>query len=471
MKQKAIVRKPPSGTSLGISGVFPHLAVKAEHFPARTETGIGALMPWANRLWFVTYVAHKQGSGAGTGLFSIDDSFRLTKHPESVVGTYANRMIHKQTSQLIIGPHIIDAKGRIRTFKDLVNTRLTATCEHLQDPANKVYFQGMEGEFFEADVRTLKVRLLYDLLKELAMGERCRPHFKDAYTDHGRVVVANNSYYATDFDRGHSDGRLAEWDGDSWRVLERTQFNTVAGRKAGDLGSAIFAVGQDRASAVFKVYLPATGWQTYRLPKATHTQDHAWTTEWPRIREVESERWMMNASGMFYELPSMTYANRVWAVRPVCSHLRIIGDYCSWNGLLVMAGDQTTPIGDSNTYVGQPQANLWFGKTDDLWTWGKPAGWGGPWWEKAVNAGEPSDPYLMTGFEHKCMHLRHDRNAEVRMQVDVDFMGTGVWCPYAEIAVGASGYAHHVFPEGFSAHWVRVTSDTACTATAQLVYT
>jgi len=34
---------------ININGVFPHLAVVAEHIP-RTETGIGALMPWADRL-------------------------------------------------------------------------------------------------------------------------------------------------------------------------------------------------------------------------------------------------------------------------------------------------------------------------------------------------------------------------------------------------------------------------------------
>ena len=93
---------------LNISGVLPSLAVKATHLPARTETGIGALMPWADKLWFVTYVAHKEGTGGGTGLFSIDDDMTLTKHPASVVGTYANRMIHKQSNQCIIGPHIID---------------------------------------------------------------------------------------------------------------------------------------------------------------------------------------------------------------------------------------------------------------------------------------------------------------------------------------------------------------------------
>jgi hypothetical protein len=57
----------------GISGVFPNLAVKAAHLPKRSETGIGALMPWADKLWLVTYVAHKKGSGDGTGLFTIDD--------------------------------------------------------------------------------------------------------------------------------------------------------------------------------------------------------------------------------------------------------------------------------------------------------------------------------------------------------------------------------------------------------------
>lgn len=460
----------PSASRPVFSGVMPHLAVKAGHLPARTETGIGALMPWANRLWFVTYVAHKHASGSGTGLFSVDDGMSLTKHPESVVGTYANRMIHKESNQLFIGPHAIDVDGNVRTIAPLVDVRITATCRHLTDPANKVYMVGMEGEFAEVDVNTLEVRMLADLKQELAMGERCRPHFKDAYTAHGRVVVANNSYYAADFLRGHSDGRLAEWDGKVWTVLERTQFNTTAGRLAGDMGEAIYAVGQDRASALLKVYLPSTGWRNYRLPKATHTQDHAWTTEWPRIREIESERWMVNASGLFYELPAMTYADAVWGLRPVCSHLRIVGDYCSWNGLLVMAGDQTTPIGDANAYVGQPQANLWFGKSDDLWQWGKPTGWGGPWWETAVKAGEPSDPFLMTGFEHKCLHVRHDGGDGVRVTVQVDFMGQGQWVDYETLKI-KGGYAYHVFPTGFSAHWVRVVADRAGVATAQFAYT
>jgi len=461
------VRK--TGRRVNINGTFPHLAVKAAHLPARTETGIGALMPWAGRLWFVTYVAHKSKSGGGTGLFSIDDNMEIAKHEASRVGTYANRIIHHESNQLIIGPHAIDVDGNVRTFEDLVDVRLTAAARHLEDPENKVYFLGMEGEFYEADVHTLRATPLFDLMAELDLQKRA--HFKDAYTDHGRVVVANNSYYPEDFQRDESDGRLAEWDGNAWRVLARTQFNTVTGRCKGSLGRAICAVGQDRASALLYVYLPATGWKTYRLPKGTHTQDHAWTTEWPRIREVESERWLMDASGLFYELPAMTYGDAVWGIVPICRHLRIIGDYCSWNGLLVLAGDQTTPISDSNPFVGQPQANLWFGKSDDLWRFGgKPGGWGGPWWETKVSSREPSEPYLMTGFDQKCLHVRHDDAEPLCVGIELDFQGTGVWNRYAEITT-ADGYGFHVFPSGLSAHWARLVPDRECTATAQFVYT
>lgn len=457
---------PHSQVPAIISGVVPRLAVKAEHTP-RSETGIGALMPWADRLWFVTYVAHTKTTGSGTGLFYVDDDLALTKHPESVVGTYANRLVHRESDQLFIGPHVIDTLGNVATIRDLVDVRLTATARHLTDPENKVYTLGMEGEFFEVDVHTLEVTQLFDLLDVLGVSDY--PHFKDMITRNGRVCVVNNSYYEKDFLRGSSDGRLAEWDGTTWTILEQTQFNTLG--SANGISAALYAVGQDRASAILRVHMPETGWTTYRLPKSTHTQDHAFTTEWPRIREVESERLLMDASGMFYELPSLTYQNAVWGIRPISSHLRVVGDFCSWNGLLVLAGDQTTPIFDQNAVAGQPQANLWFGKTDDLWSFGKPQGWGGPWWDSDITANQPSDPYLMTGFEHKCLHLTHEADAPVQFTVEVDFKGTGEFHAYRTIRVAPNGYEVFQFPTGFSAHWVRIVSSESCRATAQLTYT
>lgn len=65
-------------------------------------------------------------------------------------------------------------------------------------------------------------------------------------------------------------------------------------------------------------------------------------------------------------------------------------------------------IFDNNLVTGQSQSGMWFGTTDDLWRFGKPQGWGGPWRYDMVTAGTPSDPYLMTGFDSKVVHLRVD---------------------------------------------------------------
>ncbi len=102
---------------------------------------------------------------------------------------------------------------------------------------------------------------------------------------------------------------------------------------------------------------------------------------------------------------------------------------------------------------------------------GKPKGWGGPWWEETVQAGTVSDPFLMTGFDKKCVHLSHDSSQEVKFTIEVDFLGNGTWKTYKEITVPPKGYTHHEFPTSFSAHWVRVTVDTGCKVSVYFVYT
>jgi hypothetical protein len=469
--------QPYNEQVISVSGVIPQLGSRADINTLRTEAGIGALMPWAGRLWFISYVSGGPGSGAGTGLYAIDDNFRMQKHPESVVGTYANRLIHAPSNQLVIGPHLIDVEGQVRTIRGVQDYLLTATFEHLHDPANMVYFLSMYGEMLEVNVHTLETKLLFDLGKELGipterLEQEPRPragyHFKGGHTSNGRVVVANNSYYEEEFEGKVATGRLAEWDGTHWTVLEEKPFNEIAGRK--NMGEVIFATGWDRASAILKVFAKGQ-WRRYRLPKASHCFDHYWQTEWPRIREIETERYMMDCHGMFYELSPVAYTGKVWGVRPISTHLRIVPDYCSWRGFLVLAGNQVTPIDDNNLLAGEPQAGLWFGKSDDLWQFGKPQGWGGPWWESVVSAGEASDPYLMTGFDKKVLHLAHEADQSVRFTLEVDFLGTQAWKQYDRLAVPPGGYVHHEFPAGFSAHWVRVTSDQDCTATAYFTYT
>ena len=459
-----------SNQYLNASGVYPHLALTAELGPPRSECGIGAMMAWAGKLWLVTYVSHKSASGVGTGLYSINEQLEISKHPASYVGTYTNRMVHWQSNQLIIGPHVIDASGNVRTAQDLVEVRICSTMRHLTSPNDMVYMLGMEGEFYEMNVHSLRTNFIADLTVELGVPDHQYAHFKAAYSNFGRVVVANNSYDERDFTGAEAAGRLAEWDGEQWTIIERNPFIEVNGR--GDFAGTIFAMGWDKRSAILQVFTEANNeWKRYRLPKASHCFDHMWQTEWPRIREVDHERFIMDCHGMFYELSPWAYENHIWGIRPISTHLWVHGDFCTYRGMLVLGSDNASPHHGANQLAGEPQSGLYFGKTDDLWQFGKPAGWGGVWWEDEVSAGETSDPYLMTGFDHKTLHLSNDSDSAVEFVLEVDFLGNGKWKRYDSFPVVANGYHHHEFPPGYSAHWARIRSEQKCVATAYFTYT
>ncbi len=237
-----------------------------------------------------------------------------------------------------------------------------------------------------------------------------------------------------------------------------------------NLGNVIYCTGWDESSALLWALIKGR-WQRYRLPKSSRTYGHAWQTEWTRIREVETERFLMDVHGLFYDLQPVAFEDAVWGLRPICSHLRIIPDFCSFRGLLALAGNQNTPNADNNSLGGQPQSGIWFGKTDDLWSWGKPQGWGGPWRKSRVNAGEPSDPFLMTGFDKKVLHLHNLSSSAMTFTAEIDFLGNSTWVKYEEFSLPAGGYQYHVFPAGFSAHRVRLTPGASGTVTAEFIYT
>ena len=446
-----------------VKGVFPDMTVMAHGFGSTSEAGIGALIPWADKLWAVGYVAHIRGQGLG--LYEISEGMTMRRHPASVTGTFANRMVHWPSGQAFIGPHAIDIDGNVRTIEGLRRYRLAATCAHLTDPKNKVYFLGMEGRFWEVDVHSLETKRLFNLVKELEIT-KAKEHFKSAYTAQGRVVVANNTYDEKEHLGKRDAGRLAEWDGDEWTIIERNPFVEVHGSASSGSygGHTIYAVGWTRSSVVLRALVKGK-WRRYLLPKASHSWDHAWNTEWTRIRHAVTERLLMDAHGIFYELPALSYGGQIWGIRPICSHLRVVPDFCHWRGLFVMASDQI------DHDQGQPQSGLWFGNIDELSQMGKATGWGGPWWDSPVKADQWSDPFLMTGFDKKVMHLAHDRDDTVRFWVEVDFLGDGTWMRYGHYDVPAdTRYRHHVFADGFSAHWVRVRANTDCRATVYFMY-
>jgi hypothetical protein len=209
----------------------------------------------------------------------------------------------------------------------------------------------------------------------------------------------------------------------------------------------------------------------YRLPKGAEAFSSPSAAGWPRgIREIVTERNMMNIHGTFYELPRED-SGGLAQIRPITTHNRRIFDYASWRGLLVLSGNLAGAAADGH-YVASDdgKVGLWLGNVEDLWKLGPPRGEGGPWRDSPVRAGEPSDPYLMTGYDRKSVRFSHDRPGDVRFTIEVDFLANGTWQTYDTIAVPAGKTVRHTFPTGFAAHWVRVKADADGKATAWFTY-
>jgi hypothetical protein len=57
-----------------------------------------------------------------------------------------------------------------------------------------------------------------------------------------------------------------------------------------------------------------------------------------------------------------------------------------------------------------------------------------------------------------------------RFTVEVDFAADNAWSEYARLMVPPGQTIRHIFPDGYSAHWVRLKADTSTTATATFTY-
>ena len=123
-----------------LSRIYPHLAI----FSDDGECGTGAVVPRADRLWIVTYSQHKS-NGSSDKLYEINAALTQTIQAESVGGTPANRMIHAESQQLLIGPYAIDTNRHVRVLTPKVMPgRITGTARHLTDSANKACYATME---------------------------------------------------------------------------------------------------------------------------------------------------------------------------------------------------------------------------------------------------------------------------------------------------------------------------------------
>jgi hypothetical protein len=462
-----------------LSGIYPHLAMYSQ----QGECGTGAVVPWAGKLWTLTYSPHFPFGSESNKLYSITSDLERTIRPESVGGTPANRMIHRESEQLFIGPYAIDDTGRVRVISyERMPGRPTGNARHLTDPENKIYYASMEEGLYEVNVNDLSVNTLYMDGNQLAridslenMDSPILPgyHGKGLYSGQGRVVYANNGEHSQ-LARERSDiesGCLAEWQDSTWNVVRRDQFTEVMG-PGGIYGNdnpkedPIWSIGWDHRSLILMV-LDNNQWHSYRLPKASHCYDgaHGWNTEWPRIRDIGQEDLLMTMHGTFWRFPESFSAGNSAGIAPRSTYLKVIADFCRWNERIVMACDDaaqsvfqnTRKIKNEEADPGQSQSNLWFVEPGMLNDFGPPLGRGAVWLEDDLEAGEISEPYLFNGYNHRMIHLSHESDQKVTFRIEVDCNGTGNWELLQTLEVPPRGYQWHIFDKETRGQWIRIS--------------
>jgi hypothetical protein len=465
-----------------IGGVYPHLAM----FNSGQECGTGAVVPWAGRLWAITYAPH-QPFGSDDKLYEVDANLDQTVRAESIGGTPANRFIHRESNQLFIGPYVIDGAGTVRVIPYAeMPGRPTGNARHLTDPSGRVYAATMEEGLYEVDVRTLAVRELFEdanaALRRKALPSIAGPllpgyHGKGLYSGQGRLVYANNGEYGgASLPPDAPSGCLAEWDGAAWKVVRRNQFTEVTG-PGGLAGNAnpdrdpIWSIGWDHKSLVLML-LDGGSWSAYRLPKASHAYDgaHGWNTEWPRIRDIGEDDLLMTMHGMLWRFPKTFSRAKAAGIAPRSTHLRVVGDFARWSDRVVFGSDDTAKSEFTNTRLakgriagpGQSQSNLWFVEPGRLDRLGAPLGRGGVWVREDVRGGEPSEPFLFSGFEQRMLHLAHESGTDGRFVLEVDRAGDGRWTVLRTVSVPARGYVPVIFDAVERGAWIRVTAERDC---------
>lgn len=492
------VNKPTTKVPGSISGIYPNLA----YYNNEGECGTGAVVPWNDRLWVITYGPHLP-NGSSDKLYEVTPDYSQIVHGESVGGTSANRMIHRESNQLFIGPYAIDSAGGVRVIPyEKMPGRHTGNARHLTDPAHKIYYGTMEEGFYEVDVNSLAVKELYrdgNNLPQKWDKDQAGPlnsmlpgvHGKGLYSGQGVMVYSNNGEGTQEALRKFDveAGVLAEWNGKEWKVVRRNQFTEITG-PGGIYGNRnaetdpLWALGWDHKSVILGTRDVRQGWTFYRLPKASHSYDgaHGWNTEWPRIRNVGTEQdpdFLMTMHGMFWNFPASFCTGNTAGVRPRSAYLKVIGDFARWQERLVFGCDDTAQKEFLNTRKvkgniggpGQSNSNLWFTSFDTPDNLGPATAVGTVWSKETIEPGQPSEPFLFAGWDFRRCWIKNEGKRPVIFSFEVDKQGNGNWSLLKTVTVDADKAASIVFSVSDKGEWVRVKTDKLTRGTVAFTYT
>ncbi|MGO3806932.1 MAG: hypothetical protein ACTJHT_11570 [Sphingobacterium sp.] len=482
------------------SGIYPSLAM----YNNEGECGTGALVPWNNKLYVITYGPHLP-VGSSDKLYILNKDMTSSVYPNSVGGTPANRMIHKESGNMFIGPYIVDEKGNIQVVDPKVMPgRLTGMARHLTEPATKVYYATMEEGFYEYDITSKTVTELYtdvnlkskSYLSKLPnysttqnFADLMGAHGKGVYSGQGVLVYSNNGESGELALKKYDipAGSLSEWDGKTWKLVRRNQFVEISGPSGIQGGSSnsadpIWATGWDHKSVLLGVRDQQQGWSFFRLPKSSRSYDgaHGWNTEWPRIRSIDdgSSELLMTMHGMFWKFPMAFTAHNSRGIRPRSAYLKVIGDFARWNDMLVFGCDDSAQkeflnkrkIKGNLQGAGQSHSNLWFLAPSALDKLGPTTAEGAVWINEEVSSVLTSEPFLLAGWHERNLWIKNHGSRATTFTLEIDKQGTATWSDYKTVTVQPGASLHHSIPSSLKGEWIRVTADKPGVYTAQFSY-
>lgn len=450
----------------------------------RSEVGIGALMPWNDRLYYLTYLAD-YNVGRGGVLGCIDEN-----GGDTVLDTHnschTGRLVHYETNQLCMGEYLIASDGTVRKVAILAQQRVSAWARHLTAPLTKAYAASMGSSsnpalLWEVDLVTGIGTQVANISTGIGITTA---HVKSMWTAYSnadltgspyantRLLIASNVQYTPA--SAATSGVLATWDGTTFVTRDTRSFIEIAGNYDIGSGGIVFSLGMDHKSPF--LLLPSTSlggtYRRFRFPAGTNTQDYYITQEWMRIRPVQTERLFMNAYGTWFQLsPWLRSANAAGTqnfgspdthyplLEPVGRYIDTITDFAVFNGKLAIGTNNQSEHRGYWPTAGQSQSCIKFVDIDDI-SKRKPVGKGYVWYKESLTAATASDPMLCRGYDRKTLHIKNGSASALNVAINlIDYSDLHI---HSTVAV-AAGALVTVDLSGTDAEWLSLTPDASVT--------
>ena len=163
--------------------------------------------------------------------------------------------------------------------------------------------------------------------------------------------------------------------------------------------------------------------------------------------------------GMFWDFPRSFSQGNSAGIVPRSTYLKVIGDFCRFGDRIAIGCDDTANREFLNRRkvkghlpAPQSQSNLWFIEPEMIDQLGPVIGRGAVWLNDQIEADQLSDPFLVSGFQKRAVHIVTDK--PTKCTIEVDRKGDGGWKKWKEIDI--DGYYWHEIDQSLEAIWVRL---------------